>query len=403
MSTSHIPELSQRRNSVIHGQNRVKLWIYFLYCALTFFSAPYVFAQRGPHYKTTGLLFAVFLTVFVGGLLFSPRPRWIRRCLSSPLFWMLCLVLLAGFDELRYVQRILPHPETCSASPALMEPATRLLHFKDPYDVRLPDGAPISPGPDWIMLLAPITLPRAAGILTALSAFVLAALLSRKNPEAAGIFGLLVVLQPVLIISSAWGTDLFSIPIVYGILCLLADRWSGNHRLMMLLGVLTGIFAQSRLPMVVLAFILCIGVWRCNREDAKHLTVPAILVLVLSYTFFFLWTQHDHVFFQPLHLLSRERRSGVLPSVVGPIFGMAILLWVFFKMKGKSEQWLLAGGLLLVGTFAPTGFGELTGTIHQLKLWEGANYVAFGVSALAAYLAWGGVDEFSEADAGARA
>lgn len=139
--------------------------------------------------------------------------------------------------------------------------------------------------------------------------------------------------------------------------------------------------------MFSLLLILCLGVWRHDRRDAKLLMIPAALVCIAMYAFFYLWTVHDHIFFQPLHLLHRERMSGLAPSIIGPIGGIILVLLILFKMKGHVEQWILAGGGLLLVAFAPTGIGELGQVWHRMEYWEGANYLSFGISLIATYLA----------------
>ncbi len=174
---------------------------------------------------------------------------------------------------------------------------------------------------------------------------------------------------------------------IYAALCLIGVRWSTQRSWMILLGILAGLFAQSRLPIIGLLLILGLGIWRRNRLDARWMMTAALTTCGTLYLFFYLWTVRDHVFFQPLHLLHRERASGLAATLIGLLSGVIVVAWILLKMKGSSPDWILAGGLLLLTVFGSTGLGELARVLPHVDAWEGANYLSFGISLIAAYLA----------------
>lgn len=141
--------------------------------------------------------------------------------------------------------------------------------------------------------------------------------------------------------------------------------------------------------MVVFLLPILFGLWRKDRFAAQRFLAAAVVVSAVFYLFFYFWTVKDHVFFQPLHLLHRERQSGLLPSIVAPLGGLCVLLWALLRMGSSVRSWLLALAALCLALFAPTGLGELTTRWAALENWEGANYVAFGLSLLVTYIALG--------------
>ena len=149
-------------------------------CSLTALSSIFFLA---PHtHRPILFSFLFFLILVTGGLTLSflRTPR-IYRFFSSPYFAILCLAFIGIFGELHYRTRIEPRPEFLTAAPALVQPAQRLFHGLDPYSLPLAHGALISPGPGWILLLAPLTLLHGAGLLNALGLLAVVLLLGQRD------------------------------------------------------------------------------------------------------------------------------------------------------------------------------------------------------------------------------
>lgn len=367
----------------------INLAVYVFYTFIVGLSSFFPIAARTEHFVLLCGAYALVGLVPLGFILFWVRSRLIHRILGHPVFWLGCLAFLAWYGESHFLKLVLPHPNDLTAAPALMLPAQNLFHGKNPYAVQLAGHAPVSPGPGWILLLSPITLARGAGLLTFLGTLLVSLLLAARARVSAGLFLLLTLLQPDLLWTSIWGTDLFLIPLAFAALCLLSNRYAGKPTAMFIIGCVAGVFAQSRLPMAALVFILAVGLWRKNPHAARRFILAAILVCAGLYLWFYVWTIRDHLYFQPLHLLHRERRSGLWASIVGPAGGLLVLLWVVFRMTGQVRDWLLAAAILVAILFAPTGLGELVTRWGNVANWEGANYISFGLSLFVCYLALG--------------
>ncbi len=165
---------------------RLSFGLYLTYSVVVSFSSMFIFAGHSRHFLLASLMYLVFLLGPLGGCLFVTRAKHVRTILANRYLWLLCILLFTSFDEIRFVRRYLHHPEIFSAAPALMEPARAIARGKDPYAVRLTDGAGISPGPGWIMLLAQLTLAGGAGLMTGLSTALLGWLIGKSTLEGGG-------------------------------------------------------------------------------------------------------------------------------------------------------------------------------------------------------------------------
>ncbi len=75
----------------------------------------------------------------------------------------------------------------------------------------------------------------------------------------------------------------------------MVNRYYLNRIGIYILGILAGMFAQSRLPIVIFVFLLVIGSG-VNRNAAKRFAIAAALVCSAFYVGFFLWTVKDHLY-----------------------------------------------------------------------------------------------------------
>lgn len=307
----------------------------------------------------------------------------LQKILSSRLLWIVVISCLAVLVFFHYSKKIHDPHYSSTAAPALIEPARQLEHGRDPYLVHLDQGAPVSPGPGWIILLAPLTLVGGVSFLTPLCLAISIFLVANRNPTGAGVALLLILLQPLFISVSFLGHDIFAIPLFFAILCMLAERLAANDIAIACLAVLAGAFGNSRLPMVMLLFVLGIGLHRLRPRAGSIFLAVSLSITLLLHAVFYLWARKDGVFYQPLHLFRRAAKDGYGFEVAAIVAGLAAILWIMFRMRSTSQDWILAGGLLLAALFVPIGFGELVRVGYILPLWEGSSYISFGLSLFA--------------------
>ena len=368
--------------------SRERFLLLTLFAALTSWAALYVFSIHSRHFFLLGAAYFVGLLSAGGGLLFLPLPPVWRRVLSSSFFWAAMVCLLAAADLARY--HVHDHgPRAGTAAPALTEPARELLHGRDPYLARLSDGAPISPGPGWILLLAPLTLAGGVSLVTPLALLACAGLIGSTSPAGAGVFLLLAMAQPAFVAASFGATDLFAIPIFFAVLCLLTERFSAGDAAMVLLAVPAAAFATSRVPMVGLVLVLGVGLYRRRRRAGILFTATALLLSGLCHALFYLWARHDGIAYQPMHLFGRAAHAGHGAAYAGALSALLVSVWAWLRMRGRARDWILTGGLLLTAAFVPEGAAELALNGDWTR-WEGSSYVSFGASLLVVALVLSG-------------
>lgn len=360
------------------------LALYGVYVAVTCWSSMYVFANHTSHFLVPAAALLLLLLWPVGILVFGGGPHWVHRLLESKAVWMGLLCLLAAVNLLRYPAKA-HGPDPNTAAPALIDTAAALVHGHDPYSVHLAGDAPVSPGPGWILLLAPLTLTGLVTLVMPLAAGVCAYLIGQQWARGAGLFVLLVFLQPDLIAMSFVAHDIFAIGIVFAILCILAERWSNDNRLLVVLGILAAAFATSRIPMIALVVILGIGLLRVRKQAGELFLAVSLLLTLLLHGVFFAWAASAHDYYQPLHIFSRASGgSGHSLELVGLAAALAVFAWVLTGMGPRCADWMAAAGLFLTAAFVPIGLGELLSGHLQFSMWEGSNYVSMGASLLAA-------------------
>ncbi|MGI4755399.1 MAG: hypothetical protein ACRYGF_00950, partial [Janthinobacterium lividum] len=291
-----------------------------------------------------------------------------------------CSVSLLIFEIVRYpVQSRKPH--FASAAPALIEPAKALLHGRDPYSVQLDENTPVSPGPGWILLLAPLTLSGGVMLVTPLAAVSCAMLLRKSSPVESVLFLPLLLMQPDLLSQTSQGHDLFAVPLCFAIICLLLDRFWTHGIGLLAIAVFAGLLATSRIPMVVLPLIAGLGLSKRSRSAGITFTLVSTGIATLLPGIFYIWASHDHVYYQPLHLFFRAAGSGFGFVATGAFLASSAAIWIYITMRDKLADWVLGGAVILIAAFGPIGLGE----IRKGEM-EGCNYVSFAASLLIAYI-----------------
>jgi hypothetical protein len=361
------------------------LFLYSFSAFLTTWASLYVWQNRTPHYIIEAVAFVILLLLPIALLLFGTASTTANRILSSSWFWIFCIVLFTAYDVVRYPASI-HTPST--VAPALIEPAKQLLHGHDPYSAHLQHNIPISPGPGWILLLAPLTLAGGVMLISPIFAAICTYLIRKRTKLGAGIFMLLLLLEPDLVLKSSRGHDIFAISIAFAILCLLAERLSKTTGGILLLSTLAALFATSRIPMVALLVILGIGLYRLRKRAGALFLMASLALTTAIHAIFFLWAAHDHEFYQPLHLFARASRfSGHALMLTGFVAALLVFAWIVFRMTNSPTDWMIAGGMFLAAAFIPIGIGELIADRYSFTLWEGSNYVSFAVPLFLAALA----------------
>jgi hypothetical protein len=357
-------------------QNRLLL---YAFVAFTSVGAVVIAEVHTHHGLIGGAVYACILLAFVWWLLFRSHSQAMIRTLSSPLLWTVVLVLLAVPDQMHYRASLRGHdPLTTGA--ALEYPARALLlHGHDPYSVTA-RGAPISPGPGWIILWSPVTMPVWTGILCAVALLMVFYVVRQWNPVAAGVFCLLMLLQPLFESEMINGQDLYAISLLLSAIAVLAAILVERRAALAALAVMAGFVATGRVPMIGMVAIIGYGLWLRNRRAGTLFLVLSLGTALSLHGAFFLWASHSGHLYQPLHILGRSAMVGNVPRIVSAVLMLGVLVWLWRRFDGNPSTWLLGVFAVMVALFAPQGFGEYFR--YRILNWEGANYVTFPIPLL---------------------
>ncbi|WP_074654750.1 hypothetical protein [Terriglobus roseus] len=338
---------------------------------------------HGGHGILGALLYAMMLGAAVSWLLLRAHGDNFRRVFSSRVFWISIVLLIGVLAEKHYLST-LGIQNRISTAKALEFPARALLlHGHDLYSVTAGE-TPISPGPGWIILWAPLSIFNLTAFIPVLALLFAYGVLFRRDRVRAGLFALLMLVQMLFLSEMRNGQDLFAISLMLVALALLLeDAPVSNHHLV-LLGVLGGIIASARIPMIIMTSLIGLGLWRRDRRVGTIFLALSVGTAMVWHGLFYLWAIYDGDWYQPLHVLGRASRAGKKPRLLSMSALPVVLMGIYRRMGKTSMTWLLSTFLLMITLFAPVGIGEYLES-RQLD-WEGANYIVFPVPLLLTYI-----------------
>lgn len=322
-------------------------------------------------------LWVVLTAALVVAALTLP-PRWARlaRTLRSP--WLTAGLLLgltavgAALFERQFSRDLSGTGSTLAL--AMSSPVHTLVAGHDLYGVQLPKGAPVSPGPAWILFNSPFTLAHAFSLFVPL--WVVACVLVLRRTYGHGLeinLGLIVLeSSPHFIHLVSAGADVIPIGCAVVLLVVGADRLTrrgGPWPVMIGLGA--GIVATSRVIYLGLPLFIGLLVWRRSRSSALVISTVGvglalgseILVAALGPSF------------PPMHVFDRARANQPVANiVVGVAASLAALGFAVRRLTAEARSWLVWTALCFSVPHVFIGLGELE-TSSGISAWEGSNYL----------------------------
>lgn len=348
-----------------------------LLSSLPFFARHPIAGAAGP------ILYLLLLTA----LIYAATGARLARLANSRLTAAAGIALLALGNLLLFPgTRLVEHPS--SAPDALSQPVARLLAGLEPYGERLFDGAPISPGPGWILLHAPFTALGLLPLILPAWLGLAAWLVARAGGRPAGFVAL--TMAPLAFLQmSVVGHDIFAISLAFLVVLLAALPAAERGPAFLALAILAGTVATARLPLIILLPVLGLGLaGERGRSFGWRFAAIALATCLAWHAAAFLWCWQVGDFYQPLHVFARaDNGAGRWFSLAGAVAGLAAAAWIWRRRDGGLGQTLLGLWLLQTALFLPIGLGELVNLQHlDWADWEGKNYLAYPLPLLAAAL-----------------
>lgn len=329
-----------------------------------------------PYPAYAGALLIV-LGILFSYLLLSGRVKLITDVLSFRLLPHSILVILSVINW--FVYPIIDGRKAqglgSTGDDAMIEPIRSLLAGGGLYDARLYDGAPISPGPGWILLNAPLTISGLYFLITPVY-LTLTVLLFRSwvmDKVRAATAMALILSSPIIWELMTNGHDLVALGCSLALLPLLCFRFSDhmNAKLVML-ALLVGLVATARIVLLPLPLLLAAFLWKKNRAAAMLIGGLGLTTAVGLHTIFYMLSDP----YSPLHLLGRGRSNVGFPLIAGgAVATLGLGLAALVMYKPKFESMFFWYGLCLLLPFSVIPFGEFQAVGWNIARWEGANYL----------------------------
>lgn len=322
-------------------------------------------------------------------------PVRLRRCLEHPAsFWLVAaafaLAVMAAYPRADALKESMRGSD---ADDALIVGARAWIAGGTPYAARTYLGHLLSPGPGWILLLAPLSLSGLYPLATPALLTLLCWLVGRATADRSAPLRLLLIPLAGLGIweVSTVGGDYLAIGFALAILAIAIHRDRERGARLLAWSFLLGLVLTSR---VVFAYLLggfVLLLWPDRRAAGACLLVAGATMAGLHLHFWRL----DPAAYAPLHLFAK-------PVVASP--GMRLVLAatclayvpVFLRLRSEAlGRWegLLAGALLvpLVQVAAAQWLFEAE-VQRSFARWEATNYLMPCAGPLLAWvgLSWGG-------------
>jgi hypothetical protein len=354
------------------------------FAGLAWLSALPFFARHPMGEPAGPLVYLLLLSFLLYAAAVAPR---LERLAGSRLLAAAGVALLALGNLLLFPgTRLVARPS--SAPDALAQPVARLLAGLEPYGERLFDGAPISPGPGWILLHGPFTALGLGPLILPAWLALAAWLLARAGGRPAGFVAL--TMAPLAFLQmSVVGHDIFAISLAFLVVLLAARQAPARGPAFLALAILAGTVATARLPLIILLPVLGLGLAaERGRAFGWRFAAIAIATCLVWHAAAFLWCWEAGDFYQPLHVFARaDNGAGRWFSLAGALCGLAAAAWIWRRRDGGTRHTLLGLWLLQTALFLPIGLGELVNLQpFGWADWEGKNYLAYPLPLLAAAL-----------------
>lgn len=248
-----------------------------------------------------------------------------------------------------------------SRDDAIIESVARLISGIDPYLVPVDGGAPISPGPGWLLLNLFAFAPAGFAAMLPIHAALFAWLARRATGDwKAPAIAIVGSLGSVAVWEDSFGGDLAALGFALASVGVLGTVIGNSTARLFCFAIFVGLLATARVPLIVLpVFVATVFFWaRGDRRSAIVIGGAGTFVALAVHAFFAFGFERD-IAYQPAHLFA----VGV--RLFGP-FGLAIAVasvlgavwWLGRRIGPASDPLALyAAGLLLI--FAPIAIAKL--------------------------------------------
>jgi hypothetical protein len=259
---------------------------------------------------------------------------------------------------------------------ALILTCTRLLSGQDPFNAVTYLGNAPSPGPGWVILVAPLVALHGYVLLTPIFLTLLVLLLDRmaSRPDAAGLALVLFATSPLFWEWMVIGSDFIAIGILFVlVLAGVHSAWGRKPGISAISVALAVAAVTSRVIFVWIVPLIAVLLRRRGYGKAAAFVVAVVVPALALHLYFY---SLDPAGYSPFHLLNKGPR--ILGPLVLPIAACATLGvggWMALRARDELASWALALWAGLAVPLGFVGFSDLFRCAGDFAAWEGAGYL----------------------------
>lgn len=244
------------------------------------------------------------------------------------------------------------------------------------YDARLYDGAPISPGPLWVLANGWLATLDLHFLMTPLYLAAVLLLLERAQRPP---FLLLALINPLVWTTSGTGHDHVAVGLSF-LLCLLWARRAGSGAAHATgLVVAAAVLGTSRIVYAPFPILLALCAEGLPRRARWAIGVLGTLLTLGAHALFMAQVAP----YQPAHLLDRGLRNVGVPLMIAGSAGALVVLVSAWRWAAARLSSPACFAWALLVPHAAIALGELLTVRGRVVHWEGANYLIPALPALA--------------------
>ena len=261
-----------------------------------------------------------------------------------------------------------------------MLPIQSMLSGRNPYDIRLYDGAPISPGPGWLFLNIPFGFQLLHSLLTPAYFLACSHIWRTLIGENANLPIILCMFCPIFWSLTGSGSDLVALGFALLLCFLVVECYLNSGKSVAWIALLVGTIATSRIIFIGLPVLLGILFFKRNKAVSIRFACAGLAVSLVWHLLF--WSISD--FYPPLHLIGRG--TGNVSANLMLVAGLLIIycLFDFFrKQENDFYRRLQTYVCVLASALGAIALGELGAVRYDFGLWEGASYLFVAAPAVA--------------------
>ena len=346
----------------------------------------YFFPSLRPVYKYLGayaeLLYAVYIAsvvLFLIAVERLPRDGWPMRMFRSPL--VAAVVVLAVFaivtllyplaDGLRDIGRGSDHDD------CMILGVRELFRAGFPYDVRTYIGNACSTGPGVFVLAAPFV---AFGLYAYLNVVALLLCLVVIRARYGAVFAqtwlFVLVGMAIFMELMAVGSDLIFLALLTLMICVALDSPRVRGRIIPVAGlaVLCGLIAAARMNFLVIPLVIGALAFAADRRMFVIFTALGTGVALALWVGFYAW---DPDAFSPYQVVQRSRTLAPFwVLVAGGLISMGLFFAAAVMVRRSPFGVPVFYLVSMLPMFLVVAVGELGVREWDLRLWEGANFLA---------------------------